>query len=133
VLATRRVPLQHMTLLYRRERTPISFGGHYSFIKESSIGSEGYRHMHRQQSDHGQPQQMENQPQFESQETITDIDITEPTLTWLQLVRPHQPIPIGDEDRVLESRFNTRLDCWEILLLSMPESDTSEKREADEE
>jgi hypothetical protein len=89
--------------------------------------------MYRRQSSQEQPQQTENQPQFQSQETITDIDITEPTLTWLQLAQPHQPIPIGDEDRVLDSRFNTRLDCWEVLVLVMPESDTSEERETDEE
>ncbi|ODR83396.1 hypothetical protein BG842_09755 [Haladaptatus sp. W1] len=64
---------------------------------------------------------------------MTDIDITEPTLTWLQLVQPHQPIPIGDEDRVLDSRFNTQWDCWEVLVVAMPESDTSEEPEVGEE
>ncbi|RBI60833.1 hypothetical protein DMJ13_17360 [halophilic archaeon] len=58
---------------------------------------------------------------------MTDIDITKPTLTWLQCPQPHQPISIQDDDRVLNSRFNPQLDCWEILLLVMPQ----EERETD--
>ncbi len=53
-------------------------------------------------------------------EDIAEMEITEPTLTWLELSRPQQPIPIGEEDRVLNSRFNEQHDVWEVLLVAMP-------------
>ncbi len=53
-------------------------------------------------------------------EDIAEMEITEPTLTWLELSRPQQPIPIGEQDRVLNSRFNEQHDVWEVLLVAMP-------------
>jgi len=59
-------------------------------------------------------------------EDIAEMDITEPTVTWLELSHPQQPIPIGEKDRVLDSHFNEQYDVWEVLLVALPE-------EADEE
>jgi hypothetical protein len=57
---------------------------------------------------------------------IAEMDITEPTVTWLEVSHPQQPIPIGENDRVLDSHFNEQYDVWEVLLVALPE-------EADEE
>ena len=83
--------------------------------------------MYRRQSRPKSAQETNDQ-ELREHERITDIDITEPTLTWLQCSQPHQPISVRDDDRVLNSRFNPQLDCWEILLLVLPH----EEREADE-
>lgn len=83
--------------------------------------------MHRRQSRPASAQETNDRQRREHQR-ITDIDITKPTLTWLQCTQPHQPVSIQDDDRVLDSRFNPQLDCWEILVMIMPR----EEREADE-
>lgn len=57
---------------------------------------------------------------------IAEMEITEPTLTWLELSHPQEPIPIGENDRVLDSAFNERHDVWEVLLLALPEEGTEE-------
>ena len=55
--------------------------------------------------------------------TIADMEITGPTLTWLEVESPQQPIPIGENDRVLDSRFNEEYDVWEVLLVALPEDE----------
>ena len=59
---------------------------------------------------------------------IAEMEITEPTLTWLEISHPQQPIPIGEDDRVLDSTFNEQQDVWEVLLVALPEEE-----EVDEE
>ncbi|WP_227355020.1 hypothetical protein [Haladaptatus salinisoli] len=60
---------------------------------------------------------------------IAEMDITEPTLTWLEIAHPQQPIPIGENDRVLNSYFNEQQDVWEVLLVALPDDES----DADEE
>lgn len=55
---------------------------------------------------------------------IAEMDITEPTLTWLEISHPQQPIPIGENDKVLNSYFNEQQDVWEVLLVALPDEDT---------
>lgn len=57
---------------------------------------------------------------------IVEMDITGPTLTWLELDQPKQTIPIGENDRVLDSRYNEEYDAWEILLVALPDDDESD-------
>ena len=61
---------------------------------------------------------------------IAEMDITEPTVTWLEVSHPQQPIPIGENDRVLNSHFNEQYDVWEVLLVALPDED---EEEADDE
>ncbi|WP_266076834.1 hypothetical protein [Haladaptatus caseinilyticus] len=58
---------------------------------------------------------------------IAEMDITDPTLTWLEVSRPQQPIPIGENDRVLDSKFNEQHDVWEVLLIALPEEKEDEE------
>ena len=60
---------------------------------------------------------------------IAEMDITEPTVTWLEVSHPQQPIPIGENDRVLDSHFNEQYDVWEVLLVALPD----EEEEDDDE
>ncbi len=60
---------------------------------------------------------------------IAEMDITEPTVTWLEVSHPQQPIPIGEKDRVLDSQFNEEYDVWEVLLVALPEDDEEEEDE----
>jgi hypothetical protein len=60
---------------------------------------------------------------------IAEMDITEPTVTWLEVSHPQQPIPIGENDRVLDSHFNEQYDVWEVLLVALPEEDEDEEDE----
>lgn len=60
---------------------------------------------------------------------ITDMEITGPTLTWLEVESPQQPIPIGENDRVLDSRFNEEYDVWEVLLVALPDDEEDEEDE----
>ncbi|PSQ48277.1 hypothetical protein BRD15_05670 [Halobacteriales archaeon SW_6_65_15] len=62
---------------------------------------------------------------------IAEMDITEPTVTWLEVSHPQQPIPIGENDRVLDSHFNEQYDVWEVLLVALPEE--ADEEEEDEE
>jgi len=66
----------------------------------------------------------------EERESIVEMDITEPTLTWLELSGPQQPVPIGENDRVLDSSYNREYDTWEVLLLAVPEE--TEESEVEE-
>lgn len=54
---------------------------------------------------------------------IAEMDITEPTVTWLEVSHPQQPIPIGEKDRVLDSHFNEQYDVWEVLLVALPDEE----------
>ncbi|WP_137283200.1 hypothetical protein [Halorussus salinisoli] len=60
---------------------------------------------------------------------IAEMDITEPTVTWLEVSHPQQPIPIGENDRVLDSEFNHQHDVWEVLLVALPEDEEGEEDE----
>ncbi|MFC7080770.1 hypothetical protein [Halorussus caseinilyticus] len=60
---------------------------------------------------------------------IAEMDITEPTVTWLEVSHPQQPIPIGENDRVLDSEFNHQQDVWEVLLVALPEDEGEEEDE----
>lgn len=60
---------------------------------------------------------------------IAEMDITEPTVTWLEVSHPQQPIPIGENDRVLDSHFNEQYDVWEVLLVALPEEGEDEEDE----
>lgn len=60
---------------------------------------------------------------------IAEMDITEPTVTWLEVSHPQQPIPIGESDRVLNSHFNEQYDVWEVLLVALPEESEEEDDE----
>jgi len=54
---------------------------------------------------------------------IAEMEITEPTLTWLEVSHPQQPIPLGQNDRVIDSRFNEQQDVWEVLLIALPDEE----------
>ncbi len=58
---------------------------------------------------------------------IAEMDITEPTVTWLEVSHPQQPIPIGENDRVLDSHFNEQYDVWEVLLVALPGEDDEDE------
>ncbi|USZ68669.1 hypothetical protein NGM10_02755 [Halorussus salilacus] len=58
---------------------------------------------------------------------IAEMDITEPTVTWLEVSHPQQPIPIGERDRVLDSHFNEQYDVWEVLLVALPDEDDDDE------
>jgi hypothetical protein len=58
---------------------------------------------------------------------IAEMDITDPTVTWLEVSHPQQPIPIGEKDRVLDSHFNEQYDVWEVLLVALPEDEEEEE------
>ncbi|WP_327051469.1 hypothetical protein [Halomicrococcus gelatinilyticus] len=77
------------------------------------------------------PQPGVGEPGVETQtvEDIAEMEITEPTLTWLEVSHPQQPIPIGEKDRVLDSTFNEQHDVWEVLLIAIP----NEEGESEEE
>jgi hypothetical protein len=64
-------------------------------------------------------------------ENIAEMEITGPVLTWLEISHPQQPVPIGENDRVLDSRFNEEYDVWEVLLVALP--DETEEDEEEEE
>lgn len=57
----------------------------------------------------------------EDRPTIMEMEVTEPTLTWLEVEDPLQPVPIGENDRVLDSHFNDEYDVWEVLLVALPD------------
>ena len=77
----------------------------------------------------GQPaSQQAGQP-----ENIAEMDITGPVLTWLEISHPQQPVPIGENDRVLDSRFNEEYDVWEVLLVALPDDTEGDESEDDEE
>lgn len=65
----------------------------------------------------------------EQPDDIAEMDITEPTVTWLEVSHPQQPIPIGEKDRVLDSHFNEQYDVWEVLLVALPDEDEQEDEE----
>lgn len=54
---------------------------------------------------------------------IAEMEITDPTLTWLEVSQPQQPIPLGENDRVIDSRFNEQHDVWEVLLVALPDEE----------
>lgn len=64
-------------------------------------------------------------------ENIAEMEITGPVLTWLEISHPQQPVPIGENDRVLDSRFNEDYDVWEVLLVARPD-ETDEEDEEEE-
>jgi len=57
---------------------------------------------------------------------IAEMDVTDPTVTWLEVSHPQQPIPIGENDRVLDSHFNEQYDVWEVLLVALPGEEEDE-------
>ena len=89
--------------------------------------------MNRQNADSEPVAQSGQQPsqEVDQPENIADMEITGPVLTWLEISHPQQPVPIGENDRVLDSRFNEEYDVWEVLLVALP--DESEADEMDEE
>ncbi|MFC4449719.1 hypothetical protein [Halorussus aquaticus] len=72
----------------------------------------------------GEPTDAAQQP-----DDIAEMDITEPTVTWLEVSHPQQPIPIGEKDRVLDSHFNEQYDVWEVLLVALPGEEDEEEEE----
>ena len=74
--------------------------------------------------------EMGGEPAQASQpDDIAEMDITEPTVTWLEVSHPQQPIPIGEKDRVLDSHFNEQYDVWEVLLVALPDEEEEEDDE----
>jgi len=73
----------------------------------------------------------EGMEQGQQPDDIAEMDITEPTVTWLEVSHPQQPIPIGENDRVLNSHFNEQYDVWEVLLVALPEDDEEEGDDED--
>lgn len=59
-------------------------------------------------------------------ENIAEIEITGPVLTWLEISHPQQPVPIGENDEILDSRFNEEYDVWEVLLVARPDGSEEE-------
>ncbi|WP_135805237.1 hypothetical protein [Halorussus marinus] len=83
--------------------------------------------MERQGTPTGPDERGQHDPTEPAQpEDIAEMDITEPTVTWLELSHPQQPIPIGEKDRVLDSHFNEQYDVWEVLLVALPEEEDDE-------
>ena len=72
----------------------------------------------------GEPAETARQP-----EDIAQMEITEPTVTWLEVSHPQQPIPIGETDRVLDSHFNEQYDVWEVLLVALPDEESEEEED----
>ena len=70
--------------------------------------------------------------QADQPQDIAEMDITEPTVTWLEVSHPQQPIPIGEKDRVLDSHFNEQYDVWEVLLVALPDEEDEDEAEEDE-
>lgn len=64
-------------------------------------------------------------------ENIAEMEITGPVLTWLEISHPQQPVPIGENDRVLDSRFNEEYDVWEVLLVALPDESEGDEEEED--
>lgn len=60
---------------------------------------------------------------------VFEMDVTSPTLRWVSIQHPQQPIPIGDDDYVLDSFFNVQYNTWEVLVLVEP----GEEPDADDE
>lgn len=88
--------------------------------------------MNRSDADTG-PVEQPGQPssrQTSQPENIAEMEITGPVLTWLEISHPQQPVPIGENDRVLDSRYNEEYDVWEVLLVALPdESDETEEED----
>ncbi|WP_435179459.1 hypothetical protein [Halorussus sp. AFM4] len=75
----------------------------------------------------GEPATGEQPETARQPDDIAEMDITEPTVTWLEVSHPQQPIPIGEKDRVLDSHFNEQYDVWEVLLVALPDEDEEEE------
>lgn len=87
--------------------------------------------MNRSNADTG-PVEQSGQPsgqQASQPENIAEMEITGPVLTWLEISHPQQPVPIGENDRVLDSRYNEEYDVWEVLLVALPEESDEDENE----
>lgn len=94
-------------------------------------GATGEITVERQDTPTGSGGQSVGEPAETAQqrEDIAEMDITEPTVTWLEVSHPQQPIPIGENDRVLDSHFNQQYDVWEVLLVALPDEEKEEEEE----
>ncbi|NHN58231.1 MULTISPECIES: hypothetical protein [Halorussus] len=77
----------------------------------------------------GEPDFGEQAETAKQPDDIAEMDITEPTVTWLEVSHPQQPIPIGEKDRVLDSHFNEQYDVWEVLLVALPDEEDEDGEE----
>lgn len=68
-----------------------------------------------------------------SRPNIAEMEVTGPTLTWLEVEEPQQPIPIGENDRVIDSKFNQEYDVWEVLLVALPDDETDVEAAGEQE
>ena len=74
------------------------------------------------------PGEMSGAPtQAQGPEPVTEMDVQSPTLRWVSLQHPQQPIPIGDSDYVLDSFFNVQFNTWEVLVLIEPAEDEEDE------
>jgi hypothetical protein len=64
--------------------------------------------------------------QAQAPEPVAEMDVQQPTLRWVSLQHPQQPIPIGESDYVLDSFFNVQFNTWEVLVLIEPEGEGEE-------
>lgn len=62
---------------------------------------------------------------------IEEMDVSSPTLRWISIDHPKTEIPIGEDDRVLESIFNLEYDTWELLVLVQPTEGDEESDETE--
>jgi|GEM_PF-6677539 len=51
------------------------------------------------------------------------MDVTTPTLRWVSVPHPQQPMAIGEADEVLSSFFNVQFNTWEVLVLVHPKEE----------
>ena len=63
-------------------------------------------------------------------ESISEMDVSAPTLQRVTIGHPQERVPIGPEDYVLNSIYNYQTNTWEILVLLQPrESEADEEAE----
>lgn len=55
-----------------------------------------------------------------AQSTTAEMDVSLPTLRWISMQHPQQVEPLGEDDQVVNSVYNSQLNTWEVLVLVNP-------------
>lgn len=67
------------------------------------------------------------QPGSAGPQSVAEMSVSQPTLVWVSLTQPGDPLALGENDYVLNSVYSAGTDAWEALVLLRPEEgDTQE-------
>jgi hypothetical protein len=64
-------------------------------------------------------------------QSIAEMSVSRPTLVWVSLTQPGEPLALGEDDYVLNSVYSAGTDAWEVLVLLRP-NETAEETDTEE-